>query len=53
MRIPGRYAHARHILVGSKAEAQTILNEITSARKPLRRFKKMARDYSKCPTSEK
>ena len=53
MRIPGRYAHARHILVGSKSEAQAILNEITNARKPLRMFKKMARDYSKCPTAEK
>ena len=35
MRIPGRYAHARHILVGSKSDAQAILNEITNARKPL------------------
>ena len=32
MRVPGRYAHARHILVGSRAEAQAILNEITNAR---------------------
>ena len=40
MRVPGRYAHARHILVGSKAEAQAILNEITNARKPLKMFKK-------------
>ena len=40
MRIPGRYAHARHILVGSKSDAQTILNEIINARKPLRMFKK-------------
>ncbi|GIQ96493.1 MAG: hypothetical protein CM15mP1_3890 [Methanobacteriota archaeon] len=49
MRIPGRYAHARHILVGSKCDAQTILNEITNARKPLKMFKKMARDYSHLP----
>ena len=40
MRMRGRYAHARHILVGSKAEAQAILNEITNARKPLKMFKK-------------
>ena len=53
MRIPGRYAHARHILVGSKSDAQTILNEIINSRKPLKMFKKMARDYSTCPTSEK
>ena len=31
MRIPGRYAHARHILVGSKSDAQTILNEIINS----------------------
>ncbi len=53
MRISGRYAHARHILVGSKSQAQNILNEITNAKKPLKVFKNMARDYSKCPTSEK
>ena len=53
MRPPGRYAHARHILVGSKSQAQTILNEIMAAKKPLKMFKKMARDYSKCPTAEK
>ena len=53
MRRPGRYAHARHILVGSKAEAQTILQKIMDSKKPLKMFKKMARDYSKCPTSEK
>ena len=52
MRVPGRYAHARHILVGSKSQAQAILDEITSARKPLKVFKKMARDYSTCTTSE-
>ena len=53
MRRPGRYAHARHILVGSKAEAQTILQKIVDAKKPLKMFKKMARDYSNCPTYEK
>ena len=51
MRPPGRYAHARHILVGSKSQAQAILDEITKAKKPLKVFKKMARDYSKCSTS--
>ena len=52
MRVPGRYARARHILVGSKSQAQAILDEITNARKPLKAFKKMARDYSTCTTSE-
>jgi parvulin-like peptidyl-prolyl isomerase len=51
MRPPGRYAHARHILVGSKSQAQAILDEIIKAKKPLKVFKKMARDYSKCSTS--
>lgn len=53
MRRPGRYAHARHILVGSKSQAQAILNEITNAKKPLKIFKKMARDYSSCSSAEK
>ena len=53
MRRPGRYAHARHILVGSKAEAQIILQKIVDAKKPLKMFKKMARDFSNCPTYEK
>ena len=49
--IEGRYAHARHILVGSKAQAQDILNEITSARNPFRKFKKLAKLYSTCDSS--
>ena len=53
MRYPGRYAHASHILIGSKSQAQAILDEITSAKKPFKVYKKMARDYSTCPTSEK
>ncbi|MEE2985614.1 MAG: peptidylprolyl isomerase [Candidatus Thermoplasmatota archaeon] len=53
MRVPGRYAHARHILVGNKSQAQAILDEILKSKKPLKIFKKMAKDYSKCPTSEK
>ena len=53
MRPPGRYAHARHILVGSRSQAHAILDEIVKAKKPLKVFKKMARDYSKCSTSEK
>ena len=36
MRRSGRYAHARHILVGSKAEAQNILQEIVNAKKPFK-----------------
>ncbi len=51
MRVPGRYAHARHILIGTKAEAQSILDEITKAKKPFKVFKNMARDYSTCSTS--
>ena len=49
MRIPGRYAHARHILVGSKSEAQAILNEITNARKPLKMFKKWLETIQNAP----
>ena len=53
MRIPGRYAHARHILVGSKSQAQAILDEIVKAKKPLKVFKKLARDYSTCTSAER
>ena len=53
MRRPGKYAHARHILVGSKSQAQAILDEITNAKKPLKVFKKMAKEYSSCSSSEK
>ena len=48
-----RKAHVRHILVASKPDAREILEEIQSARNPLKMFKKMARDYSTCPTAEK
>ena len=44
-----RYAHARHILVGSKSEAQAILNEITNARKPLKMFKKWLETIQNAP----
>ena len=37
----------------SENQAQAILDEIVKAKKPLKVFKKMARDYSKCSTSEK
>jgi peptidyl-prolyl cis-trans isomerase C len=49
---PLRRAHASHILIGSKAKAQMILDEITTSRKPFKTFKKMARDHSTCPTAE-
>ena len=49
----GRFAHARHILVGSKADAQEILNRIKSAKKPLKVFKKLAQNYSTCTTAAK
>ena len=52
MRMPGRYAFARHILVGTKSQAQAILDEIIESKKPLKTFKKLARDYSTCSTSE-
>ena len=52
MRMPGRYAHASHILIGSRSQAQAILDEITKSKKPFKIFKKMAKNYSTCPTSE-
>ena len=52
MRIPGRYAHASHILVGSKSDAQAILNEIKNARKPLE-CSKNGKSYSTCPLQKR
>ncbi|MDP6869374.1 MAG: peptidylprolyl isomerase [Candidatus Poseidoniaceae archaeon] len=53
MKLPGRYANARHILVGSKTQAQSILDEISNSRNKLRTFKKMAKLYSSCTSAEK
>ncbi len=51
MKRPGRYASARHILVGNKADAQKILDEITSSKNKFRTFKKMAKLYSTCSSA--
>jgi len=48
-----RKAHARHILVASKPSAKTILEQLHSARNPLRMFKKLAKKYSNCPSASK
>jgi len=48
-----RKAHVRHILVANKPEAKAILEEIQTAKKPLRAFKKRAKRYSNCPSGSK
>ena len=48
-----RKAHVRHILVASKPDAREILEEIQSARNPLKMFKKMAKKYSNCSSASK
>ncbi|MAH41740.1 MAG: peptidylprolyl isomerase [Candidatus Poseidonia sp.] len=48
-----RKAHVRHILVANKPEAKLILDELNSAKKPLRAFKKLAKKYSNCPSGSK
>jgi peptidyl-prolyl cis-trans isomerase C len=45
-----RKAHVRHILVANKPEAKQILEEISTSKKPLRTFKKLAKKYSNCPS---
>jgi parvulin-like peptidyl-prolyl isomerase len=42
--------HAAHILVGSMNEAQEILNEIKTGKRP---FSKIAEEKSKCPSGRK
>ena len=51
--IEGRHAHARHILVGSKALAQDILKQIVDSKNPFRTFKKLAKQNSTCDSSSK
>jgi len=51
--IEGRYAHARHILVGSKALAQDTLKQIVDSKNPFRTFKKLAKQNSTCDSSSK
>ena len=48
-----RKAHVRHILVASKPDAREILEQIQSARNPLKVFKKMAKKYSNCSSASK
>ena len=48
-----RSAHVRHILVGHKPEAREIIEQISSAKNPLRMFKKLAKKYSNCPSGAK
>jgi peptidyl-prolyl cis-trans isomerase C len=48
-----KIATVRHILVPTKPQAKEILDAIRSAKKPLKVFKKLAKDYSKCPSSKK
>ncbi len=48
-----RKAHVRHILVASKPDAKTILDELQTSKKPLRTFKKLAKKHSNCPSGRK
>ncbi len=48
-----RKAHVRHILVASKPDAREILEQIQSARNPLKVFKKLAKKYSNCSSASK
>ena len=48
-----RKAHVRHILVASKPDAREILEQIQSARNPLKEFKKLAKKYSNCSSATK
>jgi peptidyl-prolyl cis-trans isomerase C len=43
---------ASHILVASKGEARTILQNIRGARKPMKEFTKRAKKHSTCPSSQ-
>ena len=50
---PKKMATVRHILVPTKPQAKDILDAIHTSKKPLKVFKKLAKDYSKCPSSKK
>jgi len=50
---PKKMATVRHILVPTKPQAKDILDAIRTSKKPLKVFKKLAKDYSKCPSSKK
>lgn len=46
-------AHARHILVKTRPEAKSILEEIQAAKRPFRTFKRMAKKHSTCNSARK
>jgi peptidyl-prolyl cis-trans isomerase C len=48
-----RKAHVRHILVASKPDVRELLDQIQSARNPLKVFKKLAKKYSNCSSASK
>ncbi len=48
-----RKAHVRHILVAAKPQARDILEQVQSAKKPLKVFKKLAKKYSNCSSASK
>jgi peptidyl-prolyl cis-trans isomerase C len=48
-----RRAHASHILLRQKSDAVRILEEVQTARKPLKAFQKAAKKHSKCPSGQK
>lgn len=52
-RMHPRKAHVRHILVATKPDAKTLLDELQSAKHPLKQFKKLAKKYSNCPSAKK
>ena len=49
----GRRAHASHILLRQKSDADRLLSEIQEARKPLKTFQKLAKKHSKCPSGQR
>jgi peptidyl-prolyl cis-trans isomerase C len=46
-------ATVRHILVASKPQAKEVLEVLSQSKRPLKAFKKMAKEYSKCPSGKK
>tara|TARA_A100001037_G_scaffold232589_1_gene211024 strand:+ start:572 stop:949 length:378 start_codon:yes stop_codon:yes gene_type:complete len=48
-----RRAHASHILVPSKGQANQLVEKIKDARKPFKEFQKMAKKHSTCPSGSK
>ena len=48
-----KLAHARHILVSTKPEAKSLLEEIQTSKRPLKTFKRLAKKYSNCTSARK